>query len=94
MPVILGGLTGTAKAPFPANIPSSSPATISLYIYGGSNQEDKTGKVSQFDVPVSVNASPLTNRASWIQPPYKPTTSLVLPPPQLKFFLPWVARQN
>ncbi len=70
-PVILGGLTGTANKPFPDSIPADKPATITLYMYGGSNNEDKNGKISQFDVPVSVNASPLTNRASWIMPPYR-----------------------
>jgi hypothetical protein len=87
-PVILGGLTGQANKPFPTSIPSNQPATVSLYIYGGSTPEDKNGKISQFPVPVSVNASPLTNRASWIQPPYQPLTGQ--PAPRKKLHFPWI----
>lgn len=87
--VILGGLDGTKTAPFPQNIPSSKPATVTLYLYGGSNQEDLNGKISQFDVPVSVNASPLSNRASWIKPPYQ--RNATLPPHRNRLHLPWMA---
>jgi hypothetical protein len=90
-PVVLDCIAGQKKAPFPPNIPSDKPATVTLYLYGGSNREDANGKVSQFPVPVSVNASPLTNRASWIQPPYQPLTGLR--PPQRKLHFPWITFQ-
>ncbi len=90
-PVIPGGLTGTANKPFPASIPSDKPATVTLYLYGGSNQEDKNGKILQFDVPVSVNTSTLTNRASWLQPPYQPLTGLM---PPRKLYFPWMMFQR
>lgn len=90
VPVIVGGLTGTFTKPFPASIPSDRPATVTLYIYGGSSPEDLNGKISQFDVPVSVNASPLTNRASWIQPPYRPLFGAV----RHRVFLPWLPIQS
>lgn len=89
-PVVLGGLTGTANAPFPANIPTSKPATITLYIFGGSNNEDLDGRISQFDVPVSVNANPLTNRASWILPPYRPQFGTT----HHRLWLPWFPMQG
>jgi hypothetical protein len=86
VPVIVGGLTGTFTKPFPASIPADKPATVTLYLYGGSSPEDLNGKISQFDVPVSVNASPLTNRASWIMPPYRPLFGAV----RHRVFLPWL----
>lgn len=89
-PVVVGGATGTYNAPFPANIPSDKPATITLYMYGGSNTEDVNGKISQFDVPVSVNASPLTNRASWLMPPYRPLFGAV----RHRLLMPWVPTQG
>jgi hypothetical protein len=89
-PVILGGLTGTANKPFPTTIPADRPATVTLYMYGGSNNEDKNGKISQFDVPVSVNASPLTNRASWIMPPYRPLFGAA----RHRLHLPWLPLQS
>jgi hypothetical protein len=90
-PVVLDCIQGTRTAAFPANIPSNQPATVTLYLYGGSNPEDKNGKISQFPVPVSVNASPLTNRASWIQPPYQPLTGGA---PQRKLHFPWITYQQ
>lgn len=86
-PVVLGGLTGTANKPFPATV---SNGTVTLYMYGGSNNEDKNGKISQFDVPVSVNASPLTNRASRIMPPYRPLFGAA----RHRLFLPWLPSQR
>jgi hypothetical protein len=59
-------------------------------MYGGSNNEDKNGKISQFDVPVSVNASPLTNRASWIMPPYRPLFGAA----RHRLHLPWLPLQS
>ncbi len=52
---------------FPANIDSNNPATITVIIYGGSVFG---APESHFPIPVSVNASPLTDRASWVLPPY------------------------
>lgn len=68
-PMILGGPDDSKKAPFPASIPADQPATIRVQLWGGTI----TGGVNaQFPVPFSVNAAPLTNRASWILPPYGP----------------------
>lgn len=69
-PMILGGPDGTKTAPFPDSIPANKPATIKVQLWGGTI----TGGVkAQFPVPFSVNAAQLTNRASWILPPYGPT---------------------
>lgn len=66
-PMIVGGPDGTKTAPFPRFIPQNQPATLTVEMWGGTI----TGGVeAQFPVPISVNADPLTNRASWIKPPY------------------------
>jgi hypothetical protein len=52
---------------FPASIPANQPARLALDIWGFISP---VGPVGEFPVYVSVNADPLTNRASWIRPPY------------------------
>ncbi|MBV9267415.1 MAG: hypothetical protein JO061_14685 [Acidobacteriaceae bacterium] len=51
------------NAPFPAVVKNG---TLTVEIYGGS------GAQPLFPVPVSVEADPLLNRASWVEPPYGP----------------------
>lgn len=73
---------GQPSQPFPAEIPASQPATVSLDLWGGlgSNAAGATPSTLQrFPIYFSVNADPLTNRASWIKPPY--TSSLGEPKP-------------
>jgi len=67
-PMTLGGPTGTMKADFPSSV-SFGRGKITVKIWGG-----QLGNYQSYalPVPISVNADPLTNRASWVQPPYQP----------------------
>jgi hypothetical protein len=66
-PMVLGGPDGSKTRKFPASIPQDKPAGLVVTMWGGTI----TGGVkAQFPVPISVNADPLTDRASWILPPY------------------------
>ncbi|MFH1243903.1 MAG: glycosyl hydrolase [Pseudomonadota bacterium] len=65
-PMILGGPTGTMKAGFPSIV---SKGKITVKIWGGQLGEYQSHALP---VPISVNADPITNRASWVQPPYQP----------------------
>jgi hypothetical protein len=68
--MVLGGPDGTRIAPFPTFVTfnPAMPPTIKVDLYGGTITG---GLDAQFPVAVSVNANPLTDRASWIQPPYR-----------------------
>lgn len=70
-PLVVMLLDAAASAPFPAEIPSDRPATVTLEIWGGSN----THPAVLHDVPVSAEASPSLGRASWIQTPYSETAA-------------------
>ncbi len=73
-PMILGGPDGTKVAPFPAAIPADKPATITVDMWGGTLcQTSKACINASYPVPISVNADPVTDRASWIEPPYGPS---------------------
>jgi hypothetical protein len=52
---------------FPASIPATQPARLAVDIWGFISPIGPSG---EFPIYVSVNANPLTNRASWICPPY------------------------
>ena len=52
---------------FPASIPATQPARLAVDIWGFISPIGPSG---EFPIYVSVNANPLTNRASWIRPPY------------------------
>ena len=72
-PMIVGGPDGTKTAPFPASIPADKPATITVDMWGGTMcQNSPDCAKASYPVPISVNADPLTDRASWIEPPYGP----------------------
>jgi hypothetical protein len=63
IPVFIGGdLNGNYAAPFPQTVANG---TITVELWGGSS-----GAPLQ-PVPVSQDASPLSNRASWVMPPYE-----------------------
>jgi hypothetical protein len=86
-PMIVGGRDGTKVAPFPASIPADKPGTIIVEMWGGTMcQNSPDCARASYPVPISVNADPVTNRASWIEPPYAeglstpPTTSTTTSP--------------
>ncbi len=88
-PMVLGGPDGSKTAPFPrvVKFDAAKPATIKVELYGGTI----TGGVkAQYPVPVSVNAAPSTDRASWIQTPY--SSALGGPGPETLYYFPWIAR--
>ncbi len=73
-PMLLGGTDGTKKADFPAFIDPAKPATITVQMWGGTLcSPDPDCTKASFPVPISVNADPVTDRASWIEPPYGPS---------------------
>ena len=73
-PMLLGGTDGTKKADFPAFIDPAKPATITVQMWGGTLcSPDPDCIKASFPVPISVNADPVTDRASWIEPPYGPS---------------------
>lgn len=98
-PVNIVGPPGVPPQDFPQNIPASRPATVKVTIFGGSGVPNANGK-DMYPIPVSVNADPLTNRASWVRPPYSEpafcasATGVCHPPPQRKLYFPWVALQG
>jgi hypothetical protein len=63
IPVFVGDGKGGGLQPFPVTV---ADGTLQVQIYGGS------GPQPLFPVNVSVDASPLINRASWVKPPYGP----------------------
>jgi hypothetical protein len=67
-PVAVVGSPGKNPDPFPESIPADAPATVTLVLFGGST--DPRSITANYAVPVSVNADPLTDRASWVRPPY------------------------
>ena len=58
-------ITGSS---FPTTVTNG---TVQLDMWGGGGQGFAGGLDALFPVPVSVNADPLTNRASWVMPPYR-----------------------
>ena len=72
-PMLLGGTDGTKKADFPAFIDPAKPATITVQMWGGTLCELSDCVNASYSVPISVNADPVTDRASWIEPPYGPS---------------------
>lgn len=61
-PVLISG------GDFPASV---SNGKVSLKMWGGGGAGFPGGLNALYPVPVSVNAAPVTNRASWILPPYR-----------------------
>ena len=75
--IVGGGLLITATAPFPQRIPANRPATITVEMWGGTLcQNSADCAKASYPVPISVNAGLLTNRASWVRPPYDVDTGL------------------
>jgi hypothetical protein len=75
-PMILGGPTGTMTATFPSRIPATKPATIIVEMWGGTLcQNSPDCAKASYPVPISVNADPLSDRASWMRPPYDAATN-------------------
>lgn len=70
--IFIGEGQGGGAAPYP---PTVTNGTLTVQIYGGSN----TNRQFLHPFAVSVEASPLTNRASWVKPPYQ--TTFGEPPP-------------
>ncbi len=60
--------------PYPSRVTNG---TLTVQIYGGSNPNASF----RHPVPVSVDASPLTQRASWVKPPYEADPGQVVIPP-------------
>lgn len=61
IPVFIGDAQGGGAAPFPDTVTNG---TVAVEFYGGS------GAQPMAPVPLSVDADPITGRASWIKPPY------------------------
>ena len=87
-PMIVGGPDGTRTATFPTSIPTDRPATITVQMWGGTLcQNSPDCAKASYPVPISVNADPITDRASWIEAPYgsgltePPTSSPSSTPP-------------
>ena len=60
-----GGLPGIHRP--------AKPATITVDMWGGTLCSPEPLHQRFFPVPISVNADPVTDRASWIEPPYGPS---------------------
>ena len=67
-PMMLGGPSGTMKADFPSSV-AYGKGKVTVKIWGGQLGDHQSYALP---VPISVNAGPTTNRASWVQPPYDP----------------------
>lgn len=74
--IFIGDSRGGGLAPYPNSVTNG---TLTVQVYGGSNINP------QFLHPfaVSVEAEPLTNRASWVKPPYRASFGSPPPPPPL-----------
>lgn len=72
--IFIGDSRGGGLAPYPSIVTNG---TLTVQVYGGSNINPKF----LHPFAVSVEASPLTNRASWVKPPYQPSFGSPPPPP-------------